>query len=444
MGDICVYVVNHKESNPIEEDGYKLLRVGAPCDYESSSEAVACDSTGESISYKNFAYCELTGLYWIWKNTSHDITGLMHYRRFLASPTTGKALSSKEIEEELLDHEILVPRPVALNCSVAEQYCFSHISTDLLALMDVMESQPEKYRMAFSSAMSSEMIIPCNIMIAKKETLDGYCSWLFSVLGEMEERIDLFSGRDEYQMRAFGFLSERLLLVWLIANDVDCGFHDLLIFDSAEELQVGFSNWHYLDLMSGLHGISKSQVFERDFYLSLYPDVAAAFPPDKAIEHYLECGIPEGRYPSSAYLLDDYANLRPKLRSKVGKMSQEIFFALERETRLRKPIISRHLILGTTRSGITDYSPVYDWLYYTNRYQDVPDDPFRTEDALRHFIEIGIPEGRQGSKGFALEAYKNSHPELVRKFGDDNRRYYLNYIRKEFNQNHPIQWHYTE
>ena len=40
------------------------------------------DDDGDTISEKNKSYCELTGQYWAWKNTSADYYGFLHYRRY--------------------------------------------------------------------------------------------------------------------------------------------------------------------------------------------------------------------------------------------------------------------------------------------------------------------------------------------------------------------------
>lgn len=443
MADTCIYVVNHQDSQPLREAPYRLLRVNSSSDMDDFNPDVSYDSQGESIAYKNFAYCELTGLYWIWKNTSHHVVGLMHYRRFLAAPGTDRPLSERDIEAALRHYDCLVPRPAPLSCSLAEHYCFCHVSTDLVALREVMDSQPEKYRLAFSEAMNSSMIIPCNIMIAKRVLFDEYCEWLFSVLEECEKRIDLFKGRDAYQMRVFGFLAERLLLVWLIANDVNCGFYDVITVEEATNLHEDPVGEYHLDLMSGINGIDRSQLFDSAFYLDTYKDVAAAYPEDKAIDHYLEYGIPEGRYPSPAYSLDEYANLRPKIRSKVGEMSPKILTALKKESAFTRPVLPRHKVLGITRHRLMDYAPVYDWAFYTSKYDDVPNDYFHTEDALQHFIDVGIPQGRQGSKGFSLDTYKIRHPELVEKYGDDNIRYFMDYLRRDGKNHYPINWKYV-
>lgn len=443
MKDICIYVADHRDGQPFVREPYRLLRVG--CDGDAiRDDRVSYDSTGESIAFKNFAYCELTGLYWIWKNAEHDIIGMIHYRRSLASPESGEALNCQEIEKALEAHDCLVPEPVTLACSVAEHYCSGHIAYDLLALMGVMEAQPERYRTAFAQVMSSKQIIPCNIMIARKQIFDAYCSWLFSVLLECEQRIDLYTGRDAYQRRVFGFLAERLMMVWLIANDIDCGFYGLKMTDSASSFQELASSDYVLNLMSGIHGLTEDQLFDGDFYLSLYKDVAAHCPPGTPLGHYLADGVYEGRIPSPAYSLIDYANLRPMLRSEVGEMGPPMYDALSCEVKKRDVVISKNLIKGVTECDGIDYAPVYDWAYYTGRYDDVPGDYFHTEEALKHFIGVGIPEGRQGSKGFSLDAFKRKHPWLSKLFGGHNRHYYLWYAYGRGRWRKAIDWRYSE
>lgn len=55
----------------------------------SLNEAIVSDYRDNSlinISNKNKIYCELTGLYWIWKNYGLETIewiGLSHYRRYL-------------------------------------------------------------------------------------------------------------------------------------------------------------------------------------------------------------------------------------------------------------------------------------------------------------------------------------------------------------------------
>ena len=77
-----IYVAMHKKFDlGFKSDLYEPLLVGS---YNKKDKEILRDDKGENISSKNENYCELTGVYWIWKNSKENIVGLCHYRRFLS------------------------------------------------------------------------------------------------------------------------------------------------------------------------------------------------------------------------------------------------------------------------------------------------------------------------------------------------------------------------
>lgn len=60
------------------------------------------DNTGDNISLRNPNYCELTGLYWAWKNLKCDYIGLCHYRRYFTNSNLFKKASNKNNKINLI------------------------------------------------------------------------------------------------------------------------------------------------------------------------------------------------------------------------------------------------------------------------------------------------------------------------------------------------------
>lgn len=92
--DTRIYVMTHKAIEPISNDIYLPLHVGKKGKEDLGYPG---DDTGDSISEKNNHYCELTGLYWIWKNVRCDIVGICHYRRFFVK------------DEHILEKDYIAP-----------------------------------------------------------------------------------------------------------------------------------------------------------------------------------------------------------------------------------------------------------------------------------------------------------------------------------------------
>jgi len=187
------------------------------------SEGLLRDDTGDNISKKNKHYCELTGLYWIWKNSQeHDVVGLCHYRRFL---THGNIIHSKQVidKDDLLrdfvtnDVDILLPQIKLSWKKAVYKKCYAPSADDMHYVRKVISQKCPEYLHAYDKYVNGKKSYYCNVMVAKREVFNQYCEWLFDILFQVEKVMPLDSYiHDAYRSRMFGFLSERLLNVWVI------------------------------------------------------------------------------------------------------------------------------------------------------------------------------------------------------------------------------------
>ncbi len=210
-----IWVITHKKYEPIKDSLYKTIHVGKAL---SEDLGYIGDDTKDNISSKNKSYCELTGLYWLWKNYDGDIIGICHYRRFFMQ--NDMLLTKEYIEDTLKEYDCIIPSCgiVGDNESVRQQYDKKHYISDFDMCRQVIQEKYPEYIEAFDIMQGSALMNFANMIITYKQIFDKYCEWLFDILFEVEKRIDI-SNRDEYQKRAMGFLSERLLKVWLIKNN---------------------------------------------------------------------------------------------------------------------------------------------------------------------------------------------------------------------------------
>lgn len=217
---IKIYIATHKKFNPPESEIYIPIRVGSILNDDDFG--YIRDDTKENISVKNKNYCELTALYWIWKNDKSDIVGLVHYRRYffknIMSNKIENILDEEEIGNIFNKYDVIVPnKTFIIKHNVEKSWRTTHLKKDYDLCREVIKEKHPDYLNAFDSFSKSKKLYICNMIIAKKEYFNNYCEWLFDILFELEKKIDL-SNYDEYNKRIFGFLSERLLNVWLYKN----------------------------------------------------------------------------------------------------------------------------------------------------------------------------------------------------------------------------------
>ena len=171
-------------------------------------------------------------------------------------------------------------------------------------------------------------------------------------------------------------------------------------------------------------------VYDKDYYLAHNADVRNAYGSDAAatLIHFVEFGMDEGRQGNEEFNLDIYQNNNPDLVKKFGKNNKKYYLHYinygKAEGRNAKKIEKP----GTVYNGV-DYSAVYNYNYYVNKYADVKQAFGKNYSAvLKHFVLHGMPEGRKANSKFNVKAYRNANADLRVAFGNDLPKYYMHYI----------------
>lgn len=207
----CVYVAKSVFDKPLQKevklaDYEKIIQVGAALTKERLEENGIIDSEGENISDRNRQFCELTGLYWIWKHAKEDVIGLVHYRRHFILPEDWK------VRMQNYGIDVILPVPLYVAPSVEGNYRERHVSGDWDIMMHYLkEHNPTEFLYA-KEVYQRNLYSPCNMFIMRREILNDLCKWMFPIIETVAERQGI--RMDAYQNRYPGFLSERLITLF--------------------------------------------------------------------------------------------------------------------------------------------------------------------------------------------------------------------------------------
>lgn len=227
-----IFVIMHNICDIYVGACYVPLYVGA---YRNPGSGIRYrDDKGINISVKNDSYCELTGLYWIWKNCRAEYVGLVHYRRyfvkishkhelfhreFVLHKKNIRILSAEELINLISGSELLVKNSDYDFVSNKERFQMilgDELLDDLQAI--ITQDTPE-YLSTYINLLQENRHFNCNMFFGKKEIIDRYCGWLFYILGKLDA-MHMKKYGDWYHHRELGYCGELLFKVWIIKNEV--------------------------------------------------------------------------------------------------------------------------------------------------------------------------------------------------------------------------------
>lgn len=219
-----IIVATTKKYEMPHDPVYLPLHVGAALRHHKRGLGYQTDDTGDNISDHNASYCELTGLYWAWKNLDADVIGLVHYRRYLGSPSCARRHASAPLDRILTGPELvslferadlIVPKKRRYYIeTLASHYAHTHYQEQLDSTRSVIEHRCPEYLDTYDRVMNRTWGYMFNMMILRRELLEDYCNWLFGILAELEN----YMSEEElssYQGRYIGRIAELIFNVWL-------------------------------------------------------------------------------------------------------------------------------------------------------------------------------------------------------------------------------------
>lgn len=242
--DLKILVATHKKYWTPSEDIYLPIHVG--CNFEPQFGAIG-DNTGDNISSKNCNYSELTGLYWAWKNLKCEYLGLCHYRRYFGHKSyfdgteklKKKIFQRVDYESLLKNNDVILPTQRRYYIeTVRSQYAHAHNAEDLDKIEQIITSDHPNYIRSFRAVMNRRRLHLWNMFVMKKSMADSYCKWLFDILFKYEEWMDKHNLTDR-KSRLFGFLSERLLDVWLHDKNFNTAEVDVVMLEKVNWFKKG-------------------------------------------------------------------------------------------------------------------------------------------------------------------------------------------------------------
>ena len=219
-----------------DENIFLPIHVGKKLSDLNLNMQTDCDVNGkecDNISDKNPYYCELTAMYWAWKNIKKlypnlKYIGLYHYRRFFAFDEK-EFFATRIIKTEnyIKNYKIdpgkvmnilkkdyaIINSPVDLPCSISYQW-----PSWYKFLKDAIYDKTPDYCATFEKFFNKNKYASFNMFIMKYDDFVKCCEWLFKVMSAFDEK------NPKRELRINGRLSEVVFQVWFIKNKIKCKY----------------------------------------------------------------------------------------------------------------------------------------------------------------------------------------------------------------------------
>lgn len=235
--NIKILIACHKPSVIPHNDIFLPIQVGAAI--SNKDLGIQRDNSGDNISALNQSYCELTAIYWAWKNLDADYYGLWHYRRYMSfnddinipinpwgeyemSANDNEALkmlhlsNGTQMSKLVKEYDLLVPNKggAGTDETTYGHYVSRHYKKDLDFCLDYIKKTYPDIGEYIEPTLNDKYGYLRNMFIMKRAIFTKYCEFIFDVLSEFDKSVDI-SMYDPVQYRVDGYIAERLTNIYI-------------------------------------------------------------------------------------------------------------------------------------------------------------------------------------------------------------------------------------
>ncbi|OEW33829.1 hypothetical protein AJ878_00050, partial [Campylobacter jejuni] len=238
-------------------------------DFEWMCENMIGDDTGDNISHLNRYFCELTGIYWAWKNYDKlgnpDYIGFMHYRRHFIFDENIELPTIQGLEnyfyyfdninqaylniinilniENIKAFDMFIPEPYHLTknklktITIENDFsCYCENVDILYYLENLLQCNLDfqEYKEISELFYTNTFYYFCNMFVMKKEIFFEYCEFLFKLIFLLFKTFkDRFTeSKDPTQVRTLSFIAEHITTFFILKQYKD--------MKNIKQLKIGF------------------------------------------------------------------------------------------------------------------------------------------------------------------------------------------------------------
>lgn len=213
---IFIVVAAHRKFDPPKlDDCYHIIKSGS---YYEKIDGYICDDEGENLSVYQPILCELSSLYYAYKNRTYDILGLNHYRRYFLDKKTKRILGNEKIEELLNEYDVILPPKKRYYVVTPTQHFIYGLhhnkkTTPLRKkyvndLKNAIRERFPEYYLDSKRTFSKKSAHLKNMFIMKEPYASEFCNFMFETLLAIKDY-------KNYKARALGCMGEFLIDVYI-------------------------------------------------------------------------------------------------------------------------------------------------------------------------------------------------------------------------------------